>query len=648
MAETPQEIVDRELREFKRYTGDGLPGEPVNAPLPVGDPTTGVWNPKKKNLRNAMKATLKGAGEAVGDAEDQASYAQEWAQSPNPISVEAGGDGVSDRSAKFWAEQSSLIAIPDESIAASKIAYVLAAADAATRSLADKLGEMVSVKDFENADGQRARGDGKRLWADATISAGSPDLTVVGADFTADDVGKLIIVSGAGASGADLVTAIAACTNAENITLTDNAGTTITATETLVRYGTDDTDALLAAIAHTVATLPNVLFVPKGNYFYTGLGNLRHDGFKVVGSGMMSSILTYAGAGGVRSAALLMDAFPGSEVNPFIQHQHWSGLTIEAHSNVSHGIRAQGLSRSVLEDINVRECSVTVVGGTATDRHAIFLQGCMLNRFVGVYVSTNLQPMSAVPFGGVYVTEGRRNGISIGQSTNNVIMHCYWEGLTVGVNYHQADGNLMIGGSPEACSQYGLIVQSACRFNTFMGVGFENLGATRDVSDSGIFSHYINCYSSEGFLMQGRGTIVKGGFFERVDFAASAVRCSATDLQVNHWNTGGGGLVNASQTSTYKNIYDSDAGAYITLQPARQGITVGASPFLWSNNTGMTVHVVLQAGTVAEVVRNFGVSPWTLAPETNVEYTLRPGDNIRIGYSDPPSMSYYINTGYQG
>lgn len=51
---TAYDDVMRELREFSRYTGDGKPGAPVNAPLPIGDPQSGVHNPKKANLRLAL------------------------------------------------------------------------------------------------------------------------------------------------------------------------------------------------------------------------------------------------------------------------------------------------------------------------------------------------------------------------------------------------------------------------------------------------------------------------------------------------------------------------------------------------------------------------------------------------------------------
>ena len=79
MADTPQDVVNRELREFKRYTGDGLPGEPVNAPLPVGDPQSGTHNPKKVNLRKALMAPVEAAAQSASDAKDEADRAEEEA-----------------------------------------------------------------------------------------------------------------------------------------------------------------------------------------------------------------------------------------------------------------------------------------------------------------------------------------------------------------------------------------------------------------------------------------------------------------------------------------------------------------------------------------------------------------------------------------
>lgn len=53
-----QDTVNRVYREYKRYTGDGLPGAPTNAPLPVGDPSSNPHNPNKAELRAALLAVL--------------------------------------------------------------------------------------------------------------------------------------------------------------------------------------------------------------------------------------------------------------------------------------------------------------------------------------------------------------------------------------------------------------------------------------------------------------------------------------------------------------------------------------------------------------------------------------------------------------
>lgn len=66
-----EDVVNRVLRENRRYTGDGLPGEPVNAPLPVGDPSSGVHNPKKSELRIALLEPI-GATTADADRAEEA------------------------------------------------------------------------------------------------------------------------------------------------------------------------------------------------------------------------------------------------------------------------------------------------------------------------------------------------------------------------------------------------------------------------------------------------------------------------------------------------------------------------------------------------------------------------------------------------
>lgn len=100
------------------------------------------------------------------------------------------------------------------------------------------------------------------------ISAGSPNLNVTGALFTAADVGKTILVAAAGAAGANLLTTIKAVTDATHLVLNANAGTAVAGAFGPVIYGTDDTAALQLAITSAALT-GSEAFGPAGGYLIT-------------------------------------------------------------------------------------------------------------------------------------------------------------------------------------------------------------------------------------------------------------------------------------------------------------------------------------------------------------------------------------------
>lgn len=60
------------FREHRRFTGDGLPGEPAAAPLPIGDPQSGGHSPTKREIREALgplETAVDEVQELVGQAE---------------------------------------------------------------------------------------------------------------------------------------------------------------------------------------------------------------------------------------------------------------------------------------------------------------------------------------------------------------------------------------------------------------------------------------------------------------------------------------------------------------------------------------------------------------------------------------------------
>lgn len=65
--------LNKTFREHRRYTGDGLPSAPSGAPLPVGDPSSGVHNPAKSDIRGAF-ADVQTVLQAAVDAAEQVAY----------------------------------------------------------------------------------------------------------------------------------------------------------------------------------------------------------------------------------------------------------------------------------------------------------------------------------------------------------------------------------------------------------------------------------------------------------------------------------------------------------------------------------------------------------------------------------------------
>lgn len=178
--------------------------------------------------------------------------------------------------------------------------FLQAGTGAVSRSFQDKARDIVSVTDFG------AKGDTLSVSGATSITSGAAALTVVGASFVAADVGKLIIVPGAGAAGVDLYTTILSWTDATHVTLNANAGTTLSAVTKTVNYGTDDTTAIQNAINSLPATGGDV-HLPLGTYKITssivignGSGSVASTryGVRLVGAGVsISGIQTWAAFG---------------------------------------------------------------------------------------------------------------------------------------------------------------------------------------------------------------------------------------------------------------------------------------------------------------------------------------------------------------
>src|SRR5271154_825347 len=133
--------------------------------------------------------------------------------------------------------------------------------------------------DWVNVKRFGAVGSGQVGFANIASSAALLNGAATGT-FSATDVGATIMVTGAGASGADLWTTILTFIDSTQVTLSANAATTVT-NQSCVFGMVDDTAAIQAAI-NAVSSSPNadqtVLYIPAGVYMISTPLDLSNGG----------------------------------------------------------------------------------------------------------------------------------------------------------------------------------------------------------------------------------------------------------------------------------------------------------------------------------------------------------------------------------
>lgn len=188
-----------------------------------------------------------------------------------PVPIAQGGTGAT--SASGARTNLGLGTLSLQNANAADITGGISLADAGTTSI-------VNVKVFG------AKGNGTVVTGNVSIASGFSVLTVSTASFAVGDVGKTVVVPGAGAAGADLITTISAFTSTTQVNLSATAGTTLSVVSKTVAYGTDDTTAINNAIA--ALTSHGTLYFPPSSGVYivqsisgfAGLNNItvRGDG----------------------------------------------------------------------------------------------------------------------------------------------------------------------------------------------------------------------------------------------------------------------------------------------------------------------------------------------------------------------------------
>lgn len=128
--------------------------------------------------------------------------------------------------------------------------------------------------------GLGAKCDAIRTFGGGSIASGSNSFTGSGVTFKTEDIGKLFYIAGAGVNGGLYSSTITAFISTTQVTLADNASTTVTNAHFI--YGTDDTTAWTTAYNTAVDGSNFTFYIPFGMSLTSNV--LLKSNMSVVGS----------------------------------------------------------------------------------------------------------------------------------------------------------------------------------------------------------------------------------------------------------------------------------------------------------------------------------------------------------------------------
>ncbi|MFC1418589.1 hypothetical protein [Streptacidiphilus cavernicola] len=210
-----------------------------------------------------------------------------------------------------------------------------------------------------NVTAYGAVGDGKAV-ADAAMASSGAILTSATAGFTAGDVGKAIMVKGAGPTGqTTLVTTIASFQSSTQVTLnaTNTSGANLTSG--LILWSTDDTEPIQAAIDAAISFAkvfgPAKVFFPVGKGRFYGVAGALVTGGQTLGNGQLTLGAPVATTGG--KVILGLEGVENGSA-----FEHWEQLLPQLNGStlVSFGVFANPTAQN--NSINANG-NAAVIGG---------------------------------------------------------------------------------------------------------------------------------------------------------------------------------------------------------------------------------------------------------------------------------------------
>lgn len=379
----------------------------------------------------------------------------------------------------------------------------------------------------------------------------------------------------------------------------------------------------LAVIAKSAPNMPKYV-LPDGELYYSVSPNFGEvNGFQIEGPGADGCVLHYTGF------ARAVNFDPSAYDVSFRYGCSATGFLINAGPSAAASLYLENIADGYFRE-------VFAINGAAACVH-FDLRLAVLCNFDTCGVTINRWAISSVH------AESWRLAVSPskGQATTAcTFTNCIGEGATLaGWRLLQCTACVWDGGTGESNAGRGVLIAAACRVNTFKGFSLE-ANVTEDVRDDGQLTTWIGGYavSTSGFGIGNTsiGVSVKGMFTNSVNVISGAKGVVLENLDYNHLGTGT--FTDNGTDTVVVNLRDRTSGLYVYPKKARASITVGASPFTYTNSTGRYQQVIISGGTVTQILYKRGVDT-VLSGQTSGTIVVAPGDELVVSHGGAPAMS---------
>jgi hypothetical protein len=363
---------------------------------------------------------------------------------------------------------------------------------------------------------------GARTVSDAGINSGNTTLTSATANFTNQDIGKLIMIPGAGllignSGGSPLFAWIVAFISATQVTISKASQATVSAQSVTIPgatilWGTDDLVPIQNAINDGAAQKKTVL-IEEGRYLISAalvpLSNLQ-----LIGFGYGKSILSPYG---IAFSAIDGSSTP-TQTNPITDAQFRNfeidgiGVTANSYTTSNKGIFIRHMRRALFDALYIHDTSATGIGCDFLREYQIVNNvvehcGRQVKEFAGsgggsgIGIGTGINTEEEGVIGFNNVDDSGNHGIFVESQSSNVLSRgiriignsCRWSGGD-GIGDHATEGTVITGNICDynsngigvsqgfvstLYSTNGFILNNICRFNgTGIKVLFKNGGFT--------------------------------------------------------------------------------------------------------------------------------------------------------------------------